>query len=524
MEDIYTPISSYRTAEYTDDQVICITSDKKIGSMGGQISIQGEASSQYIVYEMDRYHDGVDLSDKLIQIHYERSDGVGDNSTPVNVCMSDNRIRFGWIVPQNAVTLDGILKVMPFATGVSPLGDVYILKTMYVEYKVQKGLAVGGGIEEPEAEWYQNFVERMTQYVDTVKSYAALCAEYEKNAGVYRDQTQRLAEAAATTAAEIRRSSEVVSESVQAALDRESEAAGFARQSQSYAVGTNGEVRENDNADCAKHFYELAKQIVENLEEGVLTFDISDQAPVFSKAAKRENINSNETLSVILGKIMKFFSDLSEAAFSGSYDDLKNLPELFSGAYSDLSGLPDLFSGKYSDLSGTPDLSAVATSGKYSDLDGAPDIPEIPDSLPASGGNADTIGNKDLDYIMDYNNMDNLPELFSGNYEDLIGAPDIPETPTVSSLGIVSTQTTATLTTNWTGAEAPYSQTITVPGVTTISIVDIDVVNSVTAEQLDAYINAKIVDGGQAANSITLKAFGEKPTVAIPIKIVIRKV
>ena len=53
---------------------------------------------------------------------------------------------------------------------------------------------------------------------------------------------------------------------------------------------------------------------------------------------------------------------------------------------------------------------------------------------------------------------------------------------------------------------------------------DIDVASTVTAEQLDAYINAKIVDGGQAANSITLKAFGDKPEIAIPIKVVVRKV
>ncbi|MCM1218137.1 MAG: hypothetical protein NC548_26930 [Lachnospiraceae bacterium] len=493
MAETYTPVPGYSAAGYTDDQAIYITSDKKIGSMDNQISIQGEANSQYIVYEIDRYHDGVDLSSKLIQIHYERSDGAGDNSAPVNVCMSDSRIRFGWIVPQNAVVLDGILKVMPFATGISPLGDVYILKTVYAEYRVQKGLAVGGGIEEPEAEWYLAFIERMTRYVDDAKSYAALCAEYEKNAKAYRDQIAQSIGSAETMATDTERYAGAVKESAQAVLDRESEAASFAGQSQSYAVGTNGRVRENDDLDCAKHFYEQIKRILENLEDEKLTFDLSDQAPVFLEAAKRENISSGEKLPVILGKIMKFFSDLVDVAFSGSYEDLKNLPELFSG--------------EYSDLSGKPELADVATSGRYSDLDGVPDIPAIPASLPANGGNADEIGGKDLAYIMDYNNLTNTP------------AP-----PTAASLEIISMQATATLTTNWAGAEAPYSQTVTVRGVAANSIVDIDVVGSVTAEQLDAFINAKIVDGGQAANSITLKAFGDRPEIEIPIKIVVRKV
>ena len=461
MAETYTPIPGYETAAYTDDQAVCITSDKKIGSMAGQVSIQGEANSQYILYEMDRYQDGVDLSDKLLQIHYERRDGAGGNSTPVNVCMSDSRIRFGWVVPGSATVLDGVLKVMPFATGLSPMGDTYIIKTLYVEYRINAGLAVSGGIEEPEEDWYQGFVSRMAQYMDTAKTYASLAAQYERNAEAYRNQSEQMAGAAVLSASNAAESAVNAAESAQAIEDRESEAAKFAGQSQSYAVGTGGEVRENDNEDCAKSYYEKSKRIAENLEQGSLTFDINEQTATFVEAPERENIESNDTIAVLFGKIKKFFTDLKKVAFSGSYND----------------------------------------------LDDKPNIPTIPESLPANGGNADTIGDKDLDYIMNYGNMKNTPSV-----------------PTAQSLGIISTQTTAQLSAEWTGTEAPYSQTIAVSGVDTESIVDIDVAGTVTAEQLDAYINAKIVDGGQAKDSITLKAFGDKPEVAIPVKIVARKV
>ena len=40
----------------------------------------------------------------------------------------------------------------------------------------------------------------------------------------------------------------------------------------------------------------------------------------------------------------------------------------------------------------TADLSTVATSGSYNDLSNKPTIPTIPSSLPANGGNADTVG------------------------------------------------------------------------------------------------------------------------------------
>ena len=54
----------------------------------------------------------------------------------------------------------------------------------------------------------------------------------------------------------------------------------------------------------------------------------NDQTPTFTQASTRENIASGEKLSVILGKIMKFFSDLNTIAFSGSYNDLSDKPTI----------------------------------------------------------------------------------------------------------------------------------------------------------------------------------------------------
>lgn len=51
-----------------------------------------------------------------------------------------------------------------------------------------------------------------------------------------------------------------------------------------------------------------------------------NQTPTFTRATTRENIASGETLSIIFGKIMKWFSDLKTVAFTGSYNDLINAP------------------------------------------------------------------------------------------------------------------------------------------------------------------------------------------------------
>ena len=60
---------------------------------------------------------------------------------------------------------------------------------------------------------------------------------------------------------------------------------------------------------------------------------------------------------------------LATNAFSGSYNDLTDLPTLFSGSYNDLTDLPTLFSGSYNDLTDLPTL----FSGSYNDLTDKPD-------------------------------------------------------------------------------------------------------------------------------------------------------
>lgn len=52
----------------------------------------------------------------------------------------------------------------------------------------------------------------------------------------------------------------------------------------------------------------------------------NNQTPTFTEASTRNNIASGEKLSVIFGKIQKFFNDLKTVAFSGSFTDLTDKP------------------------------------------------------------------------------------------------------------------------------------------------------------------------------------------------------
>ena len=66
------------------------------------------------------------------------------------------------------------------------------------------------------------------------------------------------------------------------------------------------------------------------------TGDASNTTVAFSAASARENVKTGEKLSVIVGKIAKWFADLKTVAFTGSYKDLSDKPTI-----PDISGKQD---------------------------------------------------------------------------------------------------------------------------------------------------------------------------------------
>ena len=88
--------------------------------------------------------------------------------------------------------------------------------------------------------------------------------------------------------------------------------------------------------------------------------------------------------------------------------------------------------------------------------------------------------------------------------------------------GTSETVTATLLASNWTGSSVPYTYTLAVTGVTANSNQELLPALTITEEQLTALQAANIQDGGQAANSVTLTAFGDKPTIDLPIRVIVR--
>lgn len=86
--------------------------------------------------------------------------------------------------------------------------------------------------------------------------------------------------------------------------------------------------------------------------------------------------------------------------------------------------------------------------------------------------------------------------------------------------GPKATVTATLLASGWTGSETPFVYTLAIAGVTATSYQELLPAVNITAEQLKALQAANITDGGQAAGSMTLKAYGKVPTLDIPIRVI----
>lgn len=184
--------------DYSDEVVFKVdVKSKTITPVKDQTLIAGECNSQYIAFEIPRYYDGIDLSEKKIQVLYISPDGHTDINKVINAQRSEDTLQFGWVVPGEALTSAGIL-----AFSIEFAGDKYALKTRTIEKEIFDGMTGSDVVPEPlEQEWYiqiQSRCEDLLNEVDTLKesvqvSITKLEKELEDTKKYVGDKKEKLA-------------------------------------------------------------------------------------------------------------------------------------------------------------------------------------------------------------------------------------------------------------------------------------------------------------------------------------------
>lgn len=188
MNEVYEYMDGYdHSNRYSDDMVFEVSKeDKSISIIRKQTLISGERNSQYIAFQMPRYYDGIDLSEKNIEVIYVTETGISDINKVINVRRNEEYLLFGWVVPGGALQDPGTLSFcIEFA------GDEYVMKTMPVEVEVFDGMNGSDIMVEPTGQvWYMQIQNLCSEMLEKAQNHETNAAVSERNAQTYMQNAQ----------------------------------------------------------------------------------------------------------------------------------------------------------------------------------------------------------------------------------------------------------------------------------------------------------------------------------------------
>ena len=332
----------------------------------------------------------------------------------------------------------------------------------------------------------------------TAASEKASAAANSASAAATSAQTATDAASTASAAAEAASgSASEAQESAAAAAESAASVNGINKTAQSWAVGGTG-TREGEDTNNAKYWAEHAQQAAGG---GVVSFNgrtgsVVPQAGDYDKGM------------VGLGNVDNT-SDADKPVSTKQQEALDDKQAKITAS--------GILRGD-----GSGGVTAAAAGTDYATPDS---LPEPSDTAPAMDGTAEagtlaTYARGDHRHPADTSRQAKITAsgLLKGNGNGGVTAA----VKGTDYAGASETVTATLLAASWTGDAAPYTYTLPVSGVTATSNQEVLPALNITAEQLEALQSANIQDGGQAANSMTLKAYGDKPTIDLPIRVIKR--
>ena len=148
MDENFILNENYTVSPMSDQHSTATISEKVVDVSNIGTFVMGEHNSSMITFQIDRYYDGVDLSDKKIKIVYKNSNGIykSDDAEICNVKYSQKSLRFSWVVSNN------VTQTTKFIAYIGFISEDYLLKTE--NFTVQVKSSFDPSTSEPSANWF----------------------------------------------------------------------------------------------------------------------------------------------------------------------------------------------------------------------------------------------------------------------------------------------------------------------------------------------------------------------------------
>ncbi len=200
MEDYQITGTSPYYELYSDtDYWIIDKNSREITMPRKPVIMQNDTGSKYIPFRIERYIDGIDVSEKTFSIVWNNDAGEGDSCLAVNSYMNDEYVIFAWLL-DGAVTKDASnVAFQVFITGLNEKDEDYEWKTLIHSFSITKSLNSNKIIQE-NTQLYTEMLNYIAGVLDG--STGTIYAKLSRNLAVMEARISEIAATAGTNTAD----------------------------------------------------------------------------------------------------------------------------------------------------------------------------------------------------------------------------------------------------------------------------------------------------------------------------------
>lgn len=150
------------------------------------LAVERDSMSQILSFQIPRYFDNVDLSNKAVYIKFTNANEESDRSAGINKKVDDETITVGWLLDSKVTAKKGEVKFAVEFLGYDENNNFYCWSTTPAVLNIAEGLNVDDNIEPLEPSWFQTYLLQIDNKIE--KSLNELQESFEDKFYVLSDK------------------------------------------------------------------------------------------------------------------------------------------------------------------------------------------------------------------------------------------------------------------------------------------------------------------------------------------------